>query len=299
MKGQWKRGWQAAGLLFAAAIVSQAQTTAQGAAAQRGMASPGTVNYIEGQVALEGQPLTASTVIAPNQVIDTANGYVEVLLTPGAFLRIGHDSEVRLIAAGLTGVNLQLNRGSAMIEAAEFVKGSQLEVAMNGVTTRIEHEGLYSFDANQQAVRVFDGKAQVGSITLKKGDQVSFANENPLKKRDFDMKTAKAEPLYVWSKVRSESESEANMRVANNIAMGAAWYGPGWYWDPFWSGYAFVPRWGILGSPFGWGYYSPTFVYSAPRLYGRGYYGHGFRGNVGGVPAGMRSFHGGGARGRR
>jgi hypothetical protein len=297
MKGQWKKGWQMAGILLAAAMISQAQTATARPSAQISMASPGTVNYIEGDVSVAGQPLSAqyarSTVVAPNQVIDTSNGYVEVLLTPGAFLRIGHNSEVQLVSAGLTGVNLQLNHGSAMIEAADLVKGSQIQVVMNGATTRIEQKGLYDFDTNQQAVSVLDGKAQVlesaGSVTLKKGDRLSLTAGGPLKKHDFDMKSARAEPLYVWSKVRSENESEANVRVADRLAAGGGWYGPGWYWDPFWSGYAFVPAWGFLGSPFGWGYYSPGFVYSAPLRYG--YYGHAFHGNVGGVRTGVRSFH--------
>ena len=92
------------------------------------MASPGAVNYVEGQATLDGEPLTAqsvgSTVARPNQVIDTTNGYVEVLLTPGSFLRIGHNSEVRLASASLSGVTLQVNKGSALVEVADLVEGS-------------------------------------------------------------------------------------------------------------------------------------------------------------------------------
>jgi hypothetical protein len=330
MKGQWKSGWGAVAVLLTASVagMAQANTPTPGTMAYSGgandsgqvavparsgrMASPGTVNYIEGNVTLNGDPLSAgsvgSTVVGPNQVIATSNGYAEVLLNPGAFLRIGHNSEVRMISAGLANVQLQASRGSAMVESADPVKGSTLEVLVNGAATRIERGGLYAFDADGQSVRVLDGKVQVrradAETTLKKGDEVLLASDQPLKKRDFSVKAAQGEPLYVWSKVRSRMEAESNVRTANLIVANGGWYGPGWYWNPFWSGYAFLPGAGIWNSPFGWGFYSPRFVYATPWAYGRSYvgvrpyYGQGFRpGYVGGVRTQMRAFGGAGFRG--
>jgi len=226
-------------------------------------------------------------------VIDTGQGYAEVLLTPGAFLRIGNNSEIRLISSGLIDTKVALVHGSAMVEAADVVKGSLIEVSTSNATTQIERKGLYSFDANQQSVRVLDGKARViagpTSTTLKKGDQVLLTSDNPLKKRDFDVKRAQTDQLYVWSKVRSQDEAQANVSAASEIASNGGWYGPGWYWDAGWDSYAFLPGYGILGSPFGWAYYSPGFVYAAP-VWGRGYF-HG-RGYPNRVYAG-RGFHGG------
>jgi hypothetical protein len=272
------------------------------------------VNYVEGDVTLNGNPLSTpsvgSAVAESNQTIATGNGYVEVLLSPGAFLRLGHNSEVRMIAAGLADVRLQVSQGSAMVETADPVKGSTLEVMLNEANTRIERGGLYAFDANGQSVRVLDGKAQVtqgaSEVTLKKGDQVSLVNDGALKKRDFSVKSAESDPLYVWSKVRSREEAQANAHAANLIVAGGGWYGPGWYWDPFWSGYAFLPGAGIWNSPFGWGFYSPRIAYAAPVFYGRpylgvgGYYGRAFRpGYVGGVRTQVRTFGSNGFRGGR
>ena len=304
MKAQQNSGLRVLAILAVSALVgfAQAPTGAQGAPAAPGGANyagtnvpstnvssqqrtvyPGSVNYVEGQATLDGQPLTpaavGSAVIGPNQVLATTNGYVEVLLTPGAFLRVGHDSEAKLISAGLTGVQLQLNRGSAMVEAADVVRGSNLNVTVNGVPVQIEKKGLYSFDAARGLVRVLDGKANVQeavrTITLKKGDELAV-NGEPSKKHDFDIKSAEKEPLYVWSKVRSEDESQANLHAVNLIAAGGSWYGPGWYWDPLWAGYAFIPGTGILYSPFGWGYYAPGFYGGLWGGYGyvHGYYGH-------------------------
>ncbi len=278
---------------------------------------PGAVNYVEGQGTLNGEPLTpnavGSAVVGPNQAIATANGYVEVLLTPGAFLRIGHDSEARFISTGLTGVNVELTRGSAMVEVADIVKGTTLHFAVNGVPVQIEKKGLYSLNASEGSIRVLDGRADVQqgerTVTLKKGDELATANGNG-KKYDFDLKAEEKQPLYVWSRVRSEDEAQANLHTANLIVAGGSWYGPGWYWDPLWASYAFMPGAGILYSPFGWGYYSPAFYggfwgggfYPRYGYYGRPGYYRGFTGaRVAGVRAmstgaGFRAgggFHGG------
>lgn len=296
MKGDWKTGGRLLAVLIATALMGLAQTSASQNenGQQPRMASPGAINYVEGQATLDGQTLTAesvgSAVAKPNQAIATTNGYVEVLLTPGAFLRIGHDSEVRLKSASLAGVTVQMDRGAALIEVADLVEGSMLTVDLDGTSAAIVKKGLYSFWAGQHSVRVLDGKAEVrnatGETTLKKGDQVLLASNQPLKKRDFETKQAKQEPLYVWSKVRGEQQAEANRNSADSLAASGAWYGPGWYWNPYWSGYAFMPGSGFLYSPFGWGFYG----YGYPRIWGGlGYryyyaprhYGHGFRGRWG------------------
>ena len=67
-------------------------------------ARPGTLNYVEGKVSLDGQALDAksigSTEIDPGQVLTTDNGKAEILLTPGVFLRLGSDSSVRMVDSG-------------------------------------------------------------------------------------------------------------------------------------------------------------------------------------------------------
>lgn len=321
MKGQIKGGLKLTAVLLVAAALGLAQTSmsapapygpasnavgyAPGPAQREGV--PGTINYVEGQAMLNGQPLVPGAagyaVAQPNQAIETQTGFVEVLLTPGAFLRIGHNSEVVMQSLGLANLQLQVVHGSAMVEVADLVKGTTLQVSMTGAASQIEKPGLYEFDANQQLVRVLDGKARVleGSLvkSIGKGDQLVLTDAK-LKSHGFDKQVAEADPLYIWSSARSEGEAQANVAVASNVAAYGGWYGAGWYWDPFWSEYAFLPGDGFLYSPFGWGFYSPGFVYAAPfyhGFYGRGYYGHGYHGHVGGVSASARGFHGGGFAG--
>lgn len=281
---------------------SQNTTYAAGPARPAGSApiSPGTVNYIEGEVSLDGQPLGTSSpmLVGPGQSLMTGgNGFAEVLLTPGAFLRMGNNSQVRVIASGLAETKVQLDQGAAILEVDQLIQGTNLAVVMNGATARIEKKGLYDFDAREQAVKVVNGKARVteaaGSKSIGKSDELLLASAQPLNSRGFDVKAVKTEPLYVWSEARGRDESQANIAVAQNVAAYGGWYGPGWYWDPYWSFYAYLPADGFLYSPFGWGFYSPGFV---------GYYGHyghwghygGSYGRVGGVNARIGSFHGGG-----
>jgi hypothetical protein len=54
---------------------------------------------------------------------------------------------------------------------------------------------------------------------------------------------------------------------------GPGWFGAGWYWDPWFGAYTFIPASGFFYSPFGWGFYSPLWVYRAPGFY----YGHFYR----------------------
>lgn len=324
MKAQWKFGLRSVAVLLTAALAGSAQAptgapgqtaTAQsvpytrrdvplGANSQgRKTAYPGAVNYVEGHALLNGEPLTSGAVgaaaVGPNQAIATTDGYVEVLLTPGAFLRIGHDSEARFISTGLAGVNVELTQGSAMVEVADIVKGTTLHFAVNGTPVQIEKKGLYAFNASEGSIRVLDGRADIQqserTVTLKKGDELATASGNG-RKHDFDLKAEEKQPLYVWSRVRSQDEAQANLHTANLIVAGGSWYGPGWYWDPLWASYAFMPGAGILYSPFGWGYYSPAFYggFWSAGFYPRyGYFGRPgyYRGFAGGHVAGVGAMH--------
>ena len=88
--------------------------------------------------------------------------------------------------------------------------------------------------------------------------------------------------------------AEANIDTAQTVVVNGGWYGPGWYWDPFWNFYSFLPGNGILYSPFGWGFYSPGWAWRAPHYYHYpGVGGHGWRT----APHVARHFDGGGRTG--
>ena len=67
------------------------------------------------------------------------------------------------------------------------------------------------------------------------------------------------------------------MQSARTVFVGGGpyWDGPGWYWNPYWDMYGFIPGDGIWYSPFGWPFYSP-WAYGYGFGYGFGGYGRGF-----------------------
>jgi hypothetical protein len=258
-------------------------------------AVPGALNYVEGQVSIAGQPVTSQAVgsvqLEPNQVLQTGQGRAELLLTPGVFVRLGDNSSLRLISPNLGDTRVELLQGRAIVEVTEIFKDNNLWVMLDGASARLDKEGLYSFDADGRVVKVFDGEASVQAndheVNLKKDRELALTG--PSKTMHFDAKAQAAQdPLYAWSNLRSEYEAEASMQSARTVFVGGSpyWDGPGWYWNPYWSMYGFIPGDGIWYSPFGWPFYSPWLAYSAYGYgfggygYGRGF-GHGFVAGVG------------------
>jgi ferric-dicitrate binding protein FerR (iron transport regulator) len=158
-------------------------------------ARPGTVNYVEGQAAMNGQSLDAKSVgveMGEGQSITTLNGKAEILLTPGVFLRLGPNSSAKLVAAGLADTQVQLDQGHAMIEVDQIFPQNHLRVLQGNFTIDLQKKGLYDFDVTEHQVRVFDGEAAAtnGShrIELKGGHQLDVAAGNDAKAHGFDRK---------------------------------------------------------------------------------------------------------------
>src|SRR5579862_3316749 len=117
-----------------------------------GTAIPGMLNYVEGQASVDGRAVTAKSVggvqLEPGQVLETGQGRAEILLTPGIFLRIGDNSAVRMVSPNLTDTRVEVLRGQAIVEANYVLKDSNINVMLNGSSTKLEKHGLYVFTAN-------------------------------------------------------------------------------------------------------------------------------------------------------
>ena len=254
-------------------------------------ARPGTVNYVEGQVSLDNQTLdeksVGSTEVDAGQSLSTEAGKAEVLLTPGVFLRLGSESSVRMISSSLIDTQIELSHGKAMVEVDQIYPQNNIRVQQEGLTVRLLKAGLYDFELDNQQLRVFDGKAEVTNgrkaTTVKGGHELMLQTDLALKSQKFDRNSAQDDDLYRWSSLRSAYLGEANVDQAGYFANygwgpwgGPAWVG-GWWWDPWFSAFTFIPGDGIFYSPFGWGFSSPFYVYGAPG-FGYGYvrYSHHF-----------------------
>jgi hypothetical protein len=248
-------------------------------------ASPGSINYVEGQASIDGQQLSSSSVgstgLTKGQTLTTQAGKVEVLLTPGVFLRVADNSAVKMISPDLANTEAEIDKGRAMVEVTDISKNNNIRIDENGATTQLLKRGLYDLDADHNQIRVFKGKTEVYAndrkVTLGENREVTLNVNGKLKSQAFDTKQY-ADDFYRWSGLRSGYLAEADADTARLYLNGAAgWYGSGWYWDPWFSAYTFIPGNGIFYSPFGWGFYSPFAIYGLPYFYG-GFYGrlHGF-----------------------
>jgi hypothetical protein len=285
-------------------------------------ARPGTLNYIEGQASIEGRPVTpnsvGNTVLGSGQYLSTANGKAEILLTPGIFLRLGGNSTVQMVSPDLTKTEVKIEQGRVNVEVDQLYKQNVILIDMKNGQTQLLKNGLYAFDAGSSTVRVFDGKAAVypganlqadiKPIDVKGGHQLALTGDlaKPL---SFDKNQAQSQDdLYRWSSLRSEYLGEANIGLAEEYA-GASGFYPGWYWAGGPYGYTWLPGDGLFWNPYGYGFYSPYYLYGGGFIYGRyGRGGYPYRGGFGyrGSPAvggnfrgegfhgGGEGFHGGG-----
>jgi hypothetical protein len=284
---------------------------AQAGSANPDTASPGAVNYVEGSVALDGQPLSRRDVgratMAAGSVLSTQNGRAEVLLTPGVFLRVDNNSTVKMISPDVTPTQVEVMSGRAAIEADELYPQNDLEVEDGGVRTQVLKPGFYEFNAGQPAVLVYQGEAKVRlgdgqSRTVKGHHELALAGNARTKPADFNA-NGTPDQFYNWSSLRSQYLAEANNQIAQQYT-GVSGFNPGWYWDSYVGDYTFIGM-GPYWSPFGFGFYPPWGWYGGRwggGFYGRGSYGGGY-GRVGGgfAGGGFRGgggFHGGGG-GRR
>jgi hypothetical protein len=271
-------------------------------------ARPGTLNYVEGQASIDGRQVSpqsvGSTELQPGQYLATADGKAEILLTPGVFLRLDNNSTVKMIKPDLTHTEVSLERGRASVEADQLLPQNLILIDQKNGQTQLLKNGLYEFNAENNMVRTFDGKAavfpgndmqsDVKPIDVKGGHQFAL-NGEPAKPQGFD-KNHSQDDLYKWSSLRSQYLGEANVDLAAQYAGYGGAFNPGWYWDSSLYAYDWLPGgWDPFFSPFGFGFYSPYYLYGGGFVYGRGFYGrgYGYRGGYGfsGVHGG--GFHGG------
>jgi hypothetical protein len=257
-------------------------------------ARPGALNYFVGSAFLNGKPLTqqqvGKTFIHTGDVVSTDLGKVEILLTPGVFLRLGANSELSAAALSLTDVQARLTKGELMLEVDELTKDNQLQVFVGSGSALIQEPGLYrAIAGSQPAFDVMLGKAEVSSgdrnVSLRKGHEALLANA--IETRKFDAK--QEDDLYAWSNSRSEYNSAASYQAAHSAWQSAGvptgwggylggyglsafgfgpWSTPGWYWNPMFSSWAWMPGADMaFFSPFGYGFFAPAVVGYAPVAY--------------------------------
>jgi len=290
MKSVWRVALAAA-MLALGAIPAYAQPVIS--------AKSGLVAYVHGEVFLGDQQvepsLTSFPEVKEKMVLRTAEGRAEVLLSPGVFLRMGEYSSFRMVTNRLIDTRLELLTGSAVVEADEVAKDTNVTIVARQAAVLIAKHGLYRFDMEPARVKVFDG---VASVTT--GEQTTPVGAGRL--LNLDSLTASVEKfnkeetdaLDRWSKRRAEDVATANVSsakqvhdygcssygtsFANTVPVNSPCYNPcGWRYNTWYGMVTFVPCGANIYSPYGYRHWSPVNVgrlYSvAPRIPAGGYGG--------------------------
>jgi hypothetical protein len=128
-------------------------------------ARSGLVNYFEGVVFLDGQPLArkAGTFarMREGSTLVTESGRAEVLLTPDTYLRIGEGSSIRMIASDIDDTQVELLTGSSMLDSSKAPDGAFVKIVFKDATIRFLQPGHYRMDAEPPQLRVYEGEAEV------------------------------------------------------------------------------------------------------------------------------------------
>jgi hypothetical protein len=242
---------------------------------------PGVINYVEGQTNLDGRMLDSDAIgsarLDPGKTLSTAAGKAEVLLTPGVFLRLGDNSNLRMVSAVPTVAVAQLTKGQSTVEVLAIRDFETLTIDVGSTSTRLLKKGLYEFDADRAEVLVYKGQAlaNVGgsAVKVKSGHALDLRPNGKLRAGKFDKPSFESSDLVQFSGRRSEYLAEANADAARQAYYGnAGWHGSDWYWDPEFFAYTWVPDDDLYYDAFGWGYYSPLWVDNDPLLYA-GFFG--------------------------
>ena len=218
----------------------------------------GLVNHVQG---------TANVVemeqISQGHSIQTAdNGYAEVLLTPGSFLRVGENSSFVLDGVELESVSLRLLQGPAVIEVIDINKKYPIKVTTGNLSMNIIATGIYRFEDG--VATVINGKLRTADsgLTYERGWQV-FMKDNY---RARKVKTLQTTSLDVYSQARSQTIAEANAALAASLSPSYGVTDPYWLFAPNFGYYTFMSH-RHFRSPYGFSYYAPRRRTVTPQRY--------------------------------
>jgi len=225
----------------------------------------GVVHYFDGAVYLGDQPLESHlgtfACVPLGGELRTAEGRAEVLLTPGAFLRLGERSAIRMVANDLADTQVELRTGSAIVELAEPNPGTSVTLIYKDWRVHFLRKGVYRVDSGPPRLWVSQGEAEVLAGPTGQPITVGRGLDLPFGEVLVPVQTSEEpdDALSDWAKGRGESISADNAitaQIGEDPALGS----------PGLDGFTYFP---FLGVPaFGVGSYSP---YSSYTTYQAGF----------------------------
>jgi hypothetical protein len=287
---------------IASAVALLSLTAAVASAQSVVSAHSGTLHYFDGAVTIDGVRVESKvgkfSEMKEKSVLRTGQGRAEILLTPGVFLRVGENTEIKMLDNRLMSTRVEIVSGSAMVESDDpelSVKNPAVTILYKDYEIQPVKFGIFEITSEPSQLRVFKGQAAVQAgtnrATINEGRLMPVSAA--LVSEKFDEK--QADDLYLWARDRSAYLSAANMSSARSLAtasgLGYGYAGLGnatigglgprngfsgnWYYNSFLNMYTYMPYGGTLWSPFGYGYFSPYTIYSYYSPYNYYWYGGG------------------------
>ena len=239
-----------------------------------------------------------------DRIFTEADGFAEILLSPGSYLRLNENSEVRVLSTSLTQIRFEVVKGAAIAEVASATeqvstinKNSPLEIVTPHGSVSIAKDGLYRFDLvdTNTLVQVRQGELFIGdrdqflagkAMKIGRGNAVKLIG-GPVSKSDVaKVNKDVSDKFDVWSFNRANTLMAANVsalrrsRTMNSLSTG-------WIYDSLYNCYTFIPGRGLWYSPYGFGFFNSygNLLYYWPYGY-YPYYGNPY-GNGGGGGGGV------------
>jgi len=277
-------------------------------------AKAGGVNYVSGDVLVQQkdasgwQSLKVQDTLEAGDLVRTGMGArAEVLLNPGSYVRVAENSEFSFADTAIDTPRLNLNKGTAIIEATGLEDAKlDIEIVTPQTKVAIIKKGIYRVSilpgTNATEVSVRKGQALVGNdmlATVKGGKKIVAGGGNTqvakLMKSDRD-------DFDLWSEQRAKMLAEANSKLTTSqinsafsgsnpfgfntfslfdspsLALFNAPFGQfyvlpgGWFFNSFYGCYTFLPFYSWYSSPYGYNY--GGFLYVVPGSRGSNQGGH-------------------------
>lgn len=125
---------------------------------------PGTIFFVEGAVFLKDVPVKIDPVrpteVRKEQRLRTEQGNAEMLFALGSFIRLGANSEIEMVDAGLSSATVRLHRGAMIIEAFRTWGGDSLKVLAGDYQIAVTDAGEMRIEipeGGQPSVEVLSG----------------------------------------------------------------------------------------------------------------------------------------------
>jgi hypothetical protein len=193
-----------------------------------------------------------------------------------------------MITNRLIDTRIELIAGSAVVDAMDIAKETNLTFVYKDNMIALTKAGIYRFDSEPARLKVFQGNAEVktanSTVTVGSGKALTLSGSIAVAEK-FD--TKQTDSLDHWSRRRDELMAISNVSAANQARRGMGSSNPcggmgggnarnhpsimhlgSWGYNPYYGLATYIPCNGRLSSPYGYYYWSPMAVYRqfyAPR----------------------------------